>query len=121
MAKRSMKMKAKTTKKAMKMKAKKSAKKSRKMKKVKKVSKIQRGKQGKSQVFKGRKEKTLGGLRKADLVKNKYGKVVSRKMSARARKNSSWTNAVKRQRSSLKIKGFCPVARRIIRMNIIYE
>ena len=106
MAKKVMKMKAKTTKKAMKsMKARKSAKKSRKMKKAKRVSKIQKGKQRKSQVFKGRKEKTTGGLKKGDLIKNKNGKVVSKKMSKRMTGNK-WQKALKKARSTLKIKGF---------------
>jgi len=47
-------------------------------------------------VFKGRKEKTVGGLKKSDLIKNKHGRIVSRKMSAKAKKNSKWTDAVKK-------------------------
>merc|ERR1712066_166687 len=51
--------------------------------KAMKVSKIAKGKRGKSSVFRGTKEKTQGGLKKADLMKNKYGKVVTKKSHAR--------------------------------------
>ena len=81
MAKKMMRMKAKAMKRSMKMK--KAAKKSRKMKK--RVSKVAKGKQRKSLVFKGRKERTSGGLKKGDLIKNSRGKIVSKKMSARAK------------------------------------
>merc|ERR1719272_2317632 len=85
------------------------------MKKVKKVSKIVRGKRAKSSVFSGRKEKTVGGLTKETLAKNSYGKVVSKKASARAKKNyatsglKKWIDAVKKARKELKITGFCAV------------
>ena len=52
--------------------------KSRRMKK--RVSKVAKGKRAKSSVFRGTKEKTAGGLKKSDLMRNKRGKVVSRKM-----------------------------------------
>ena len=68
-------MKAKAMKRSMKMK--KAAKKSRKMKK--RVSKVAKGKTAKSRVFRGTKERTSGGLKKSDLIKNARGKVVSRK------------------------------------------
>merc|ERR1719460_2988074 len=92
------------------MKAKKSAMKGMK-KRAMKVSKIGKGKMAKSQVWKGRKEKTVGGLTKSSLIKNKYGKVVSKKMSARAKtgKTGKWTAAVAKARAALKIKGFCAV------------
>merc|ERR1719158_1469393 len=57
------------------------------MKKKKTVRKsiIARGKFAKSKVFKGTKEKTASGLKKSDLIKNKSGKVVSKKSSERAK------------------------------------
>merc|ERR1711964_967631 len=58
-----------------------------KAKKAMKVSKVAKGKRAKSSVFKGTKVKTSGGLSKADLVKSKTGKIVSKKASARAKKN----------------------------------
>jgi len=91
-------MKAKTMKKA-------SGMKKRGMKKS--VSKIGKGKLAKVSVFKGRKEKTVGGLKKSDLTKNKNGKIVSKKKNARG-KNNKWANAFRKARAALKIKGFCP-------------
>merc|ERR1712032_731619 len=77
-------------------------------KKAKRVSTIGKGRMAKSQVLKGRKVKTSGGLKKADLKKNKYGKVVSKKQSARSAK-SKWIVAVANARKALKVKGFCAV------------
>merc|ERR1719509_111772 len=76
--------------------------------KAMKVSKIARGRMAKSQVFKGRKEKTGGGSTKADLKKNKHGKVVSKKMSAKSSR-LAWPKAVVAARKALGIKGFLPV------------
>merc|ERR1719148_162147 len=83
--------------------------------KVKKVSKIGRGKMARAMVFRGSKEKTVGGLTKDTLVKNKYGKIVSKAASARAKKNyansalKKWTDAVKLARKTVGITGFCAV------------
>merc|ERR1719270_1330330 len=56
------------------------------MKKVKKVSIIAKGKRAKIAVFNGKKEKTVVGLTKATLIKNKNGKIVSKAASARSKK-----------------------------------
>merc|ERR1712003_205270 len=81
--------------------------------KAMKKSKIAKGKRGKSSVFRGTKEKTVGGLKKGDLMKNKSGKVVSRKQHNRGVKQFSkikgWTKAVQQARKALGIKGFCAV------------
>merc|ERR1719499_2078930 len=79
------------------------------MKKAMKVSKIARGRMAKSLVFRGSKEKTSGGLKKDSLIKNKYGKIVSKKASLRAKKNASikkWGLAVQKARKEMKITGF---------------
>merc|ERR1719211_388458 len=77
-------------------------------KKAKRVSKIAKGKRAKIAVFKGKKEKTVSGLTKANLTKNKTGKVVSKKRSDRGKRNK-WTAAVAKARKELKLKGFVPV------------
>merc|ERR1712112_294293 len=83
--------------------------------KAMKKSVIAKGKRAKSSVFRGTKAKTSGGLKKSDLVRNKAGKIVSRKASENAKKNfkkrglDKWFNAVKAARKSLGITGFCPV------------
>merc|ERR1711884_24382 len=57
-----------------------------KAKKVKKVSAIAKGKRAKLAVFSGKKAKTVGGLTKATLTKNKSGKIVSKSRSADGKK-----------------------------------
>merc|ERR1712151_12758 len=83
--------------------------------KAKKVSKIAQGKRAKSAVFAGRKEKTSGGLTAASLVKNKHGKVVSKKRSAYGRQAyatsglKKWADAVKAARKALGLTGFVAI------------
>ena len=57
------------------------------------------------QVFKGTRAKSQGGLTKKNLVKNKRGRVVSKKKSALGKKNA-WTAAMGKARKSLGITGF---------------
>merc|ERR1712054_231711 len=73
--------------------------------KKKTVSKIAKGRLAKVLVFRGSKEKTVGGNTAKDLIKNKNGKIVSKKLSAHSKKNP-WMAAVKKARTTLKIKGF---------------
>merc|ERR1719318_234467 len=83
--------------------------------KAKKVSVIAAGRRAKSSVFSGRKEKTTGGLTKASLVKNRQGKVVSKKRSAFAKqaytgsKIKAWAEACKAARKALGLTGFVPI------------
>merc|ERR1711904_127383 len=80
--------------------------------KKKAVSKIAKGKMARAVVFRGTKEKTSTGLTKSDLIKNKYGKIVSKKRSLFAKKNNfikGWTTAVKQARKALGIKGFVAI------------
>ena len=74
-------------------------------KRAKRVSKIAKGKRARAAVFNGRKEKTYTGLKKSDLIKNKSGKIVTRKASALGKKNK-FMNAVIAARKALGIKGF---------------
>jgi hypothetical protein len=88
-----------------------------KMKTMKKMKKAMKksvvGK--KASVFAGRKMRTTGGLKKENLMKNKRGKVVSKKASAAAKKRGGffkilkWSNAVKAARKFLGLKGFVAV------------
>ena len=84
--------------------------------KKKAVSKIAKGKLAKVVVFKGNKEKTASGFAKADLMKNKRGKIVTKRQNAAGKKAykhiSAWTTACQKARKELGIKGFCPVGRR---------
>merc|ERR1712118_158204 len=56
-------------------------------------------------LFAGKIDKTKSGYSKTDFVKNKTGKIVSKKQSLRA-KRSPWIAAVQKARAVLKIKGF---------------
>merc|ERR1712226_104318 len=81
--------------------------------KAKKVSKIAKGKYMRAAVFSGTKEKTKTGLKKADLIRSKSGKIVSRKKSASGRKNfahiKGWTVAVQKARKELGLTGFVAI------------
>merc|ERR1712173_557687 len=85
------------------------------MGKAKRVSIIAKGKRARLAVFRGTKAKTQSGMTKANLIKNKSGKIVSKKASARAKNlyaNSAlkaWCDAVKAARKALNLKGFVPV------------
>ena len=74
---------------------------------------IAKGKRAKVAVFKGTKAKTVSGLKKSDLKKNKAGRIVSAKKSAAGKKAfkriAGWNAAVTKARKALGIKGFCAV------------
>merc|ERR1739849_40215 len=57
-------------------------------------------------LFAGKADKSKGGLKKGDFVKNKAGKIVSKKRSAMG-KTHPWMAAIKAARAALGIKGFC--------------
>ena len=109
----------KSTKKAVKKSTKKKAKKPKKAKKARKakrVSVIAKGSKRaqRSQVFRGKKAKTQGGMSKDKLTKNKNGRIVSKKASANAKKNFAkrlgpWLAAVAKARKALGTKGFVAI------------
>merc|ERR1712187_524793 len=86
-----------------------------KVMKAKKVSIIARGKGAKARVFSGRKEKTGSGMTKDKLIRNKAGKVVSKKQSAHGKKQweknglKAWADAVKKARKELGLTGFVAI------------
>merc|ERR1712060_627010 len=81
--------------------------------KKKVVSKIAKGKMARAVVFGGGKEKTKTGLNKSMLMKNKNGRIVTKKASANGKKRyaniQGWTKAVQAARKALSITGFAPV------------
>ena len=81
--------------------------------KAKKVSKVAKGKFAKAVVLRGTREKTTGGLTKADLFKNKRGKVVSKKKSAAGKKRfqsiKAWSDAIVSARKALNVSGFVAI------------
>ena len=76
--------------------------------KKKSVSKIAKGRMAKVLVFRGSKAKTVGGLTASSLTKNKHGRVVSKKLSAKGKK-SEWIAAVQKARKALGLKGFVAI------------
>ena len=80
-----------------------------------KKSVVAKGKLAKLVVFRGTKTKTTGGLKKTDLIKNKSGRIVSRKKSAFGKKAYArirgWTAAVIKARKVLNVRGFVAVKR----------
>merc|ERR1711918_311143 len=93
----------------------------RKRKKTKKKKVVRRKKKkpkkkvvgSKRQVFRDARAKTVGGLKKENLVKNKRGRVVSKKAHERGLelyKNNlkGWHQAFMQARKNLKVEGFKP-------------
>merc|ERR1712187_199133 len=82
---------------------------------AKRVTKIARGKFARSQVLKGSKEKTVGGMTKEKLTRNKFGKIVSKKASAAARKRYQtsgakiWADCIRQARKALNLTGFVAI------------
>merc|ERR1712138_36745 len=82
--------------------------------KKKAVSKIAKGRLAKVVVFRGTKSKTSTGLTKSDLVKNKNGKIVTKKQQAKgkalyAKFAKKWISAVQKARKALGLKGFVAI------------
>merc|ERR1712039_683831 len=81
--------------------------------KAKRVSVVAKGRLAKSLVFKGAKERTQSGLRKDSLMKNRRGKVVSKRASAHGKrmyKNvEDWTEAFMEARTTLRTNGFVAI------------
>merc|ERR1719164_246938 len=82
------------------------------MKAMKRVSKIAKGPRARAAVFLalGPKTKTASGLEKKDMMRNKAGKIVTKKSHAAGRRAyaniKGWVTAVSKARKELKIKGF---------------
>jgi len=81
--------------------------------KSKRVSKIAHGLRAKSVVLRGGKEKTSGGLTQSMLMRNKRGRVVSKKSSTAGKKAfkniSDWVSSVKAARKALSFSGFVAI------------
>merc|ERR1712093_157063 len=75
----------------------------------KSVSKVAKGRLAKHLVFKGTKEKTVSGLTKDDIIRNKAGKLVSRKKSALGKKFDrvkNWRESFMKARAAMGVRGF---------------
>ena len=82
------------------------------MKKAMKESKLARGSRMRAAVLSGRKEKTYTGHKASDLIKNRRGKIVTKKNSAAARKRyegsklQKWIQSISIARKQLGITGY---------------
>merc|ERR1719377_125049 len=94
------------------------------MKKAKRVSKVASGKRAKSIVFRGTKEKTKSGLTRDMLMKNKRGKIVSKRQSAAGKRAyhliKNWVDAVMKTRASLGLSGFVAINGRTLVGKALY-
>merc|ERR1719159_2150039 len=81
--------------------------------KAKRVSKVAKGRFAKALVLRGTKEKTVGGLRRDALMKNKRGKVVSKRAAAAGKRRyaqiEGWVEGVMAARSALRLTGFVAI------------
>merc|ERR1719277_2824944 len=81
--------------------------------KAKRVSKIAKGRMAKALVMRGSKVKTAGGLTRDGLIKNKRGKVVSKKAAAAGKRRyqyiQAWVKSLAAARKALNIQGFVAV------------
>merc|ERR1719224_273497 len=84
-----------------------------KVRKAKRVSKVASGRLARSVVFRGSKERTKSGLTRDMLMKNKRGKIVSKRASASGKRRfhqiKGWMEAFMKARSSLNLKGFVAI------------
>merc|ERR1711874_942429 len=94
--------------------------------KAKRVSVIAKGKMAKVAVFKGTKVKTQSGMTKDNLIKNKRGKIVSKKASARGKALfvssglKAWADSIKAARKALNLKGFVPIGGKTAQGKALY-
>mmetsp|Transcript_120714 Transcript_120714/g.209584 ORF Transcript_120714/g.209584 Transcript_120714/m.209584 type:complete len:151 (-) Transcript_120714:142-594(-) len=92
--------------------------------KAKKVSKIAKGRLAKAQVLRGTKEKTSGGLTRDSLMRNKRGKIVSKRQNAKGKQAfkhiEHWVSSVTSARKSLAIEGFVAINGKSLQGKALY-
>merc|ERR1719335_57786 len=95
-----------------------------KVMKKKKISKVAKGRMAKALVFRGSREKTVGGLTKDSLMKDKRGKIVSKRNNAkgkRAFKNvETWVEAFVQAREMLRVEGFHAINGKTLQGKALY-
>merc|ERR1719486_177664 len=92
--------------------------------KAKRVSKIARGRFAKALVLRGSKEKTVGGLTKDKLTRNKRGKIVSKRASANGKRSfkniEAWVESVVAARKALQMQGFVAINGKSVQGKALY-
>merc|ERR1712190_310672 len=91
---------------------------------AKRVSKMAKGRLAKALVFRGTREKTVGGLKRDGLMKNKRGKIVSKKASAAGKRSfrnvEHWVSSVVEARKQLQMSGFVAINGKSIQGKALY-
>mmetsp|Transcript_51654 Transcript_51654/g.82058 ORF Transcript_51654/g.82058 Transcript_51654/m.82058 type:complete len:115 (+) Transcript_51654:47-391(+) len=91
---------------------------------VSKKSIIARGSRAKAMVLRGSKARTSGGLKAEDLMKNKRGKVVSKKASAHGmrafKRIEGWVDVVMEARAALHSRGFVAINGKTLQGKALY-
>merc|ERR1719456_1170774 len=89
-----------------------------------KKSKIARGKYAKAMVLRGTKLKTSGGLTRELLMRNKRGKIVSKKASAHGQRAfkfiETWVDSVMEARTALHARGFVAINGKTLQGKALY-
>merc|ERR1712124_189179 len=92
--------------------------------KKKSISKIARGRFAKALVYRGSKVKTVGGLTADKLIKNKRGKIVSKRRSAAGKRIYAnikpWIEALMSARKALHVQGFHAVNGKSLQGKALY-
>merc|ERR1719453_2808429 len=92
--------------------------------KSKRVSKVAKGRYAKALVLRGSKEKTVGGLTRDALFRNKRGKVVSKKASASGKRSfkhiQDWVSSVVAARKALQVTGFVAINGKSLQGKALY-
>merc|ERR1719240_1308557 len=98
--------------------------KSMKVMKKKKIGKVAHGRMAKALVFRGSRVKTSGGLTRDSLMRNKRGKIVSKRQNAsgkRAWKNvETWHEAFMQAREMLRVEGFHAINGKTLQGKALY-
>ena len=88
------------------------------------AAKVARGRCAKALVLSGRRERTAGGLKADMLMRNRSGKVVSKRASAAGRRNFAkiepWLQAVMTARECLRVTGFVAINGRTLQGKALY-
>mmetsp|Transcript_59357 Transcript_59357/g.165750 ORF Transcript_59357/g.165750 Transcript_59357/m.165750 type:complete len:158 (-) Transcript_59357:122-595(-) len=92
--------------------------------KAKRVATVARGRYAKALVLRGSKKKTTGGLTQEALMRNKRGKVVSKRASAAGkrayRRIENWVEALMHAREALHVRGFVAINGRSLQGKALY-
>merc|ERR1719396_221969 len=92
--------------------------------KAKRASKIAKGRLAKALVLRGSKEKTVGGLTKDMLMRNKRGKIVSKRAAAMGKRSfkniEPWVDATMTARRALHLSGFTAINGKSVQGKALY-